>query len=276
MILFVTNIQLWTLQFHRFPFVILCLQVGFLTFSAMVVIIFKKENRYLYKLGSLLLVTVVTSFLAGFYTYYRFTIYYSSYEDLRVYTNVQATQPSNSFQDSGMLEFSRTTHVDTTRAVGFQSYQNNGRVFCIAPVMEQGMGLDKEVGFWAVGTDCCAPRSHFECGWANDPQAHSGVILLKDELIAPQALGWVLNWVSDRPWYEYERAMMQQNAVFGTKAAQNHILLHWERYPLKIVEDFRRSGLKAVMNFSMLYFIGLIVIAIFHQNYTKMQDTREL
>jgi len=270
-LLFATNTCCWTLLFHKHPFVILCLQLGFLAFSGMTALIFRTANRYFHKLGLLLCMTVCCSFLAGAYVYYKFTIYSFSYADLRVYTNVQATQPSDAFQDSGMVQFSPTSHVDTTRAVGFQSHENAGRVFCIAPVMEQGMSLDQEVGFWAVGTDCCAQRSSFECGWATDPEAHSGVILLKDELIAPQALGWLLNLLSDRPWSEYEHALRQQNAVFGTRPAKNHLLLHWERYPIKVTEDFRRSGIVSAIHFSLYYFILLIILAVMHQKYSRIE-----
>jgi len=38
--------------------------------------------------------------------------FYYGYRDLRIYTNVLATQTSEQFADAGMLSFSHSTRVD--------------------------------------------------------------------------------------------------------------------------------------------------------------------
>lgn len=275
-VVFCGNIALWTSAFHLWPLVVLGIQLGMLAFCILLAIVFKDSGsaRYVGRLALFMCAATVASFACGFYIYYKFTIYYFSYEDLRRYTNVQASQLPTGFQDSGMLDFARTSHVDITRAVGYKSYAHGGRVFCVAPIMEQSMPLSAEIGFWAIGTDCCSARAHFECGSANDPDAHSGVILLHDDIIAPQALGWVLNLLSDRPWAEFDAALRLQNAVFGTSMAKKHILMHWERYPIKVQEDFRRDGVAASMGCCSLCLAMTFLSGVLYFKYSRGENVK--
>jgi len=267
--IFTLNTATWAMGFHYHPFLLMCLQICYLAILISLTVIFKETYRFVFKLGVMMCATLFASFCAGFFLYYKYSIYYYSYEDLRVYTNVQASQSPNGFQDSGMLEFSRTAHVDITRSVGFESPDYAGRIFCVAPVMEAGMPFDTEIGFWAVGTDCCSKRAHFACGYANDPTANSALIELRDELIAPQALFWVINWFSERPWSEYEKAIKMQNEVFGTKVAKNHILLHWERYPIQVMENIRRAAIEGIVHLCILFFVFNMIMGFFYQKYSR-------
>eukprot|EP00397_Hematodinium_sp_SG-2012_P051806 GEMP01060933.1.p1 GENE.GEMP01060933.1~~GEMP01060933.1.p1 ORF type:complete len:154 (+),score=36.25 GEMP01060933.1:603-1064(+) len=151
---------------------------------------------------------------------------------------------------------------------------HGGRVFCVAPIRDQSMTLSTEIGFWAVGIDCCSKRANFECGSANDPAAHSGVILLQDEVVAPEALRGVLNWFSDRPWAEFDAALRLQNAAFGTSMAKNHILVRWERHPLKVQEDFRRDGEATAVTCCALYFVFALLTGVGYSKYHRGEHVK--
>eukprot|EP00392_Amoebophrya_sp_AT5.2_P007793 g7812.t1 len=63
------------------------------------------------------------------------------------------------YYDGTQFRFSRNSEVDTLRSVG---YRENGRTFCVAPILEQAEEKT-ELYMWAVGQDCCLSRGEFWC-----------------------------------------------------------------------------------------------------------------
>ncbi|CAD7942820.1 unnamed protein product, partial [Amoebophrya sp. A25] len=146
------------------------------------------------------------------YSYYM--VFYYGYRDLRVFTNVMGSQPVEQFVDAGMLGFAFSTSVDTSRAVGYKSFEEGGRMYCVAPIVDKQQGLSSPVKFWAVGENCCQPRGKFECGDAQNPKAHTGVVLLRPDMFAPATATWIVN-EREGLLRQYERAVDLAQNVFG-------------------------------------------------------------
>eukprot|EP00392_Amoebophrya_sp_AT5.2_P015372 g15574.t1 len=117
--------------------------------------------------------------LLGLHVYSEYTVFYDGYEDLRSFTNVIATQSPKQFLDAGMLGFAFSSTVDVSRAVGFRSFEEHGKMYCVAPITDASMSITQPVHFWAVGVDCCDSRSFFDCGDVRNAKAHTGVVVRK-------------------------------------------------------------------------------------------------
>eukprot|EP00971_Amphidinium_carterae_P319612 6352317-Amphidinium_carterae.1 len=55
------------------------------------------------------------------------------------------------WKDAVAVEFSQGAHLAVEKAGSYKA----DRVYCVAPVIPGAEDAPQEVGFWAVGTDCC-------------------------------------------------------------------------------------------------------------------------
>merc|ERR1719181_428636 len=79
-----------------------------------------------------------------------------SFEDNRLYHDVQPTTPAKAHPDAIVLKFTSDTKVDDTKALGMKVSESlYGRTFCVAPVLIEGQ---QRVEYWAAGVDCCTER----------------------------------------------------------------------------------------------------------------------
>jgi len=88
------------------------------------------------------------------------------------------TGRGNQVMDAGRIKFVEEAHLDLTKAMGFRNLDT----YCVVPIVT-GKEKQDNYDFWAVGTNCCSSHvSDFHCGEYNNPQAHSGLRLMREDL----------------------------------------------------------------------------------------------
>jgi len=107
----------------------------------------------------------------GFYTFDKYVSPFTVYREGRWYNNVLPSDHPGAKKDGGILTFSFDTYIDPVKGVGFR----NGDLFCVAPIVSQN--ADRNVGYWAVGKNCCRPRGLFKCGDAWNENAKSAMMM---------------------------------------------------------------------------------------------------
>mmetsp|Transcript_74544 Transcript_74544/g.139183 ORF Transcript_74544/g.139183 Transcript_74544/m.139183 type:complete len:726 (-) Transcript_74544:70-2247(-) len=132
--------------------------------------------------GNLLAAILTTSCLMAcilsMHGYYMFVQPLHSLSAGRTYRDVSLLEPAAAFMDGAILEFKGNATVDVSRAAGYQSVENGGIKYCVAPIVDGDNDSDiLEVHYWAVGLDCCGGQQGFTCGAATEASVHRGIVL---------------------------------------------------------------------------------------------------
>lgn len=171
---------------------------------------------------------VVTSIMAlvlgkilGHQNYVTNIMPYMDAMQLNLYSNVNpAEYKGNQLMDAGRIHFAQGTKLDLTKSMGFKNLNN----YCVAPITFENQQL-KNYDFWAVGLNCCSGHmADFHCGEYNNPAAHSGLRLMRDDL---------------RSYFRL--AVQQAEAAYNINA--NHpVFLYWMQDPLTELAAFQNKG----------------------------------
>lgn len=221
------------------------------------------KKPWLIRLCFLCIISTLAAICVGFFFYYKYLLYYNAYGDMRSYTNVAASQQASQFEDAAMLLFTSDTQVDTTRAVGFRDAKSASTI-CVAPVVDSSMGETDPISFWAVGTNCCEPRAHFQCDGATKGGARAALLLLDtDVLVSPALESFVLTLGGHSP-AKYDNAIRLDKAAYGTVSAKNIRFLRWTDDPHALQANFRLDGLEVmyhsiIIAFFVCLFVGIAV-----------------
>eukprot|EP00929_Paragymnodinium_shiwhaense_P007412 TRINITY_DN111319_c0_g1_i1.p2 TRINITY_DN111319_c0_g1~~TRINITY_DN111319_c0_g1_i1.p2 ORF type:complete len:330 (-),score=57.14 TRINITY_DN111319_c0_g1_i1:84-1073(-) len=177
----------------------------------------------------------------------------------RHYVDVPATGKALAYSDAGVIEFTKDTMLDHTRAIGLTSH---GRTYCAAPILSASTieaardGSIPEIQFWGVGMDCCAGRGDFQCGSAGEAGAHAGVAEQP-----PADLALARDVFARRSNYEEYLAAVQMaaalHAVDGIKAPAQPVLVSWLQNPQETINGWRDAAISIWLLSSFL--VGIIV-----------------
>jgi hypothetical protein len=195
------------------------------------------------RLGYLSNIANLVGGVCGAYIYCQYMVHFYGYRDLRISTNVLAVQRPEQFADVGMMLFSHSTRVDTSRSVGYRSFEDGGGLFCVAPIVDDSMSLSDPINFWAVGEDCCQARSHFECDDSDAPGVHSAVVLLNPDVYVAEALQ---SFTPGSPGATYDRAVRLAEHSFGINREAGregkHVFVRWVRWPYKLQDQYKMDA----------------------------------
>jgi len=136
---------------------------------------------------------------------------YVRWDYLRQHSNVNPKSDPRMFADAGVISFADGVQLDIDASAGYRRWPY---IYCAAPVRGAN-DPDGAIGFWAVGTNCCNSRGGFSCDSALDPKASSGVRAA----------------IASRDLEMYHKAVRMAAAAGGEVAAEEPVLLVWERYP---------------------------------------------
>lgn len=223
-----------TYFFNHYPGLVwaivgLCLFIGgifFLTGG-------QENDQPLMFLGLMCLGTVVLGGVVGGANYSWHMRSYYHFVDSREYTNVLPSEPAAAHADAGKIIFSAGAVVDKTKSVGY----NHGSLYCVAPIIDT-YTLPR-VEYWAVGVDCCAPRSDFACDDALKGGVRGGMVISDG--------GFLQHGNAEY----YHRAVQVAQAAFDLQSAPEPIYVRWVADPTAVND--------ALLTTATLVCVGAIV-----------------
>jgi hypothetical protein len=183
----------------------------------------------------------MAAFSVGDYIYKNFSEEFYQLGALNTYPNVNpSTAQGGQLMDAGIVIFNPKAQLNISMSVGFK----DDTVYCVAPiVMPNSDGGERHVDFWAVGLDCCSGHTtDFRCGEYNNPNAHSGVRLLRDDQRA-----------------FFRLAVKEAEAMYNL-ATSNPIFVHYVQNAEAVVADFETQGwttflVGTIVSFAVLLFL---------------------
>jgi len=199
--------------------------------------------------------------VCGFYNYVHYTLEYFTYALNREYTMVLPTEPAASREDAGKITFSDSSRVDFTKAVGFYG-MFEGRTFCAAPILdEQPPTAETEVGFWAVGYDCCGKSGSFYCDDAMDKTAKSGVVMVPETTRLENLIFGNEHFGNTRRDL-FKKAARMSGATYGLAVEKEPIFVRWVKDPEVAQALALANGIIFLSIINVFYLIFVILVTI--------------
>lgn len=128
-----------------------------------------------------ILMAMLIGFMWGDHIHTRFIRPYDDLVNLNNYPSVHPGQyTGQQLMDAGQIDFVAGSHLDLSKSIGFK----NEDIYCVAPIVGPGQnaGNATTYDFWAVGTNCCSGHAaDYHCGEFNNPSAHKGLRLMRDD-----------------------------------------------------------------------------------------------
>lgn len=171
----------------------------------------------------------------GDVNYWQYSNSYFNYMDLLSYPNINPDMDrGQTYMDSGIIYFKEGSTVNTAKAIAFQSTA----IYCAAPILMSPLenqdgkaAVELEgpikppqsgtVDWWAVGINCCEPSgNNFKCGEVNNPQARSGLRMLRDDA---------------RPFFHM--AVQEWDSWLGLPS-KHPLFFYWVRDPLEQLDGY--------------------------------------
>jgi len=190
-----------------------------------------EPHWYIFIFATSMLAWVVGVTCGDYNFYYNMQPYYDVVS-LNMYDGVDPSRVQGvELMDAGRIIFTGRTKLDLQKAAGFR----NSHTYCVAPItINQGNVSTKPLlryDFWAVGLDCCGDRD-FRCGAFDNPRAHSGLRMLRDDQRA-----------------FFRLAVQQAEAAYGIKSV-HPLFFEWLMDPSQEALRYQEDGFR-------WYFIGM-------------------
>jgi len=192
-----------------------------------------------------ILMAMLIGFMWGDHIHTRFIRPYDDLVNLNNYPSVHPGQyTGQQLMDAGQIDFVAGSHLDLSKSIGFK----NEDIYCVAPIVgpEQNAGNASKLAtydFWAVGTNCCSGHAaDYHCGEFNNPSAHKGLRLMRDD---------TRNF--------FRLAVQEATAAYNIEA--NHpVFMYWMTDPAFEVNAYKEDGYNAF--YLGVFFFGLGMLAL--------------
>lgn len=168
---------------------------------------------------------------------------YYDWMNLNVYPLVNPIETrGQQLMDMGRVTFTSDSRLLLPKSMGFR----NQEIYCVAPIVSGNQSMN-QWDLWAVGTNCCSGHTaDFACGEFNNPMAHSGLRLMRDD---------------QRPYFRL--ALEQAEAAYNIKSV-HPVFMYWMQDPLAEINAYQDEGFKAHMLSIFVFFawqLFLVVVA---------------
>lgn len=153
--------------------------------------------------------------------------------------------------DAGRIVFTPDSRLDLQRSMGFKNLD----MYCVAPITVGNENVTykalQSYDFWAVGLNCCGDRGDFKCGEFNNPNAHAGLRLMRDEM---------------KPFFRL--AVQQAESAFNIQAV-HPMFVHFMQDPTAEAQAYQEDGFKYYLLGIFWHFVlqlTLVILAcmVFH------------
>jgi len=166
--------------------------------------------------------------------------------DIMTLDSYSAVDPRNTqgqrLMDAGRIVFSNGTWVDSEKSMRFKRTDE----YCVAPITMGNTTL-ASYDFWAVGFDCCSgPAMTFRCNDMDNPRAHAGLRLMRDD---------------QRPLF---RLAVQQAEAAYKITAKHPLFFHWVLDPVAEATSYRSTAFKYLLIGILSHFtlqLTLVILA---------------
>jgi hypothetical protein len=168
--------------------------------------------------------------------------------NMNTYSSVDpARMRGQELMDAGAITFVDGSHLDLKRSMGFK----NQDTYCVAPITVGNENVTFKVlpsyDFWAVGMNCCGDKGDFKCGEYNNPNAHAGLRLMRDD---------------QRDFFRL--AVQQAESAFNIKAV-HPVFVHFMQDPVAVALSYQEEGLRNYFVAMCLHFLlqlALVAMAV--------------
>jgi len=184
---------------------------------------------YLY-LAVMLVIAWFFGFFVGEINWWSNTLPYNDLHQLSIHMNVDtATTPGQQLMDVGRIKFVQGTKLDLTKSIGFKNVDQ----YCVVPIIGNS-ALPDSYDYWAIGLNCCSGNAaDFHCGDYSNPNARSGLRLMREDQRA-----------------FYQLAVQQAEATYAIKA-RHPLFFYWMDDAIAELESYQAETVKS-------YFISLL------------------
>mmetsp|Transcript_54916 Transcript_54916/g.130912 ORF Transcript_54916/g.130912 Transcript_54916/m.130912 type:complete len:326 (+) Transcript_54916:165-1142(+) len=209
---------------------------------------FGTSSRLVLFLSAGCFLAILTGTLIGYEVYRHYLTHYWFTHEADSYSDVLSTEPAAAYASAGKLLFDVDARIDLARTVGYR----NGSTYCAAPISDtmhlQEEAVSAELGFWAVGIDCCGARGEFACDDALNPRARGGVVINDESSVTTTARE------------HFMRALHQAEAVYQIHAAAQPVFVRWVVDPDTVELNVFRSGAGYIFAASAAYLLLCLLV----------------
>jgi len=187
---------------------------------------------------------------------YNYSLHLRPFYDIEGLNTYPQVDPSKfrgqQLMDAGRIVFTKDARLDVRRSMGFK----NPDTYCAAPITVGDENVTFKVlpsyDFWAVGLNCCGDKGDFKCGEYNNPKAHAGVRLMRDD---------------QRDFFRL--AVQQAESAFNIKSV-HPVFGHFMQDPVAEALSYQEEGFRYYFMGMCLYFLlqlalVAVAVALFHR-----------
>jgi hypothetical protein len=191
-------------------------------------------------------VATLSAWMIGDLNFWFYMQPYYDVENLAAYVDVNPSEhgfPNGEFVpargkrylDAGIVYFQNDVVLDTSKAMSFR----NGDLYCVAPLVSKSCKKNCGYDFWAVGLNCCSDSAaDFRCGEYSNPQAKSGLRLMRDD---------------QRPMFRL--AVLGAEGVH--KITSTHpLFFYWLEDPKSEIKSYQERGYSMFLTWMFIFFFG--------------------
>jgi len=169
---------------------------------------------------------------------YNFNVNMQTYFDMEYMNTYPSVNPAHGqgplFADAGRVYFTDGSAIDQKKTMGFRNLDT----YCVAPITN-AKHKQYTYDFWAVGVNCCGGEGgQFRCGEFNNPNARSGLRLMRNDQL---------------PYFRL--AVQQAEAAYNLKAT-HPLFFYWLQDPVHEMDhDYRDKGYHTFLMLVFAYFV---------------------
>jgi len=208
-----------------------------------------------------LFLTMLPAWIAGLQLgNYNFAMNLRPFYDIEGLNTYPQVDPSKfrgqQLMDAGRMVFTKDARLDVRHSMGFR----NVDTYCVAPITVGNENITfkplQSYDFWAVGVNCCGDKGDFKCGEYNNPNAHAGLRVMRDD---------------QRDFFRL--AVQQAESAFNIKAV-HPIFLYFMQDPIAEALAYQEEGFRCYFLGLCLHLIAQLVLVAIAAVLFNMLDAR--